>query len=308
MYYLSGIMAAVRGLLLFFAVLQLGSCSAVATQTLQVQNSSENPQAYALFDASGEQLSYSAMLEKALSADIILFGELHNNAIAHWLQHELARSIASADTTALTIGMEMFEADQQLLLDEYLAGIISGRSFENEARLWSNYHTDYKPLVMFAKASGIPLAATNIPRRYASLVYQQGLEGLESLSEEARLWIAPLPVKVDLELPGYARIFEMAHGHGGENLPKAQAIKDATMAHRILLSLEENSGRHLHLNGAYHSDFFEGIYWYLRHYGFSGRIVTITTAEENAPDIFNNAHENKANIILQVNSRMTKTH
>ncbi|MEZ4981018.1 MAG: ChaN family lipoprotein [Saprospiraceae bacterium] len=42
---------------------------------------------------------------------------------------------------------------------------------DSTARLWSNYKTDYAPLVDFAKENDLQFVATNIPRRYASLVY-----------------------------------------------------------------------------------------------------------------------------------------
>ena len=45
----------------------------------------ENLPAYKLFDKSGNEVSYNALINKAKDADIILFGESHNNPISHWL-------------------------------------------------------------------------------------------------------------------------------------------------------------------------------------------------------------------------------
>lgn len=189
------------------------------TSSLQAQDLP----AYRILDKEGNPATFSDMLAASTSNDLIFFGELHNNPISHWLQLELGKALAADSLTKLVIGAEMFEADQQILLDEYFAGHISRTSFENEARLWTNYKTDYKPLLEFAKEKGIPYAATNIPRRYASMVYGKGLESLDGLSEDAKRWIAPLPIEVDLTLPGYAEISRAAGGHGGENLPKSQA-------------------------------------------------------------------------------------
>ena len=47
------------------------------------------------------------------------------------------------------------------------------------ARLWNNFKTDYKPLVDFAKDNNLKFIATNIPRRFASLVFKGGFEVLE---------------------------------------------------------------------------------------------------------------------------------
>lgn len=66
------------------------------------------------------------------------------------------------------------------------------------------------------------------------MVFREGFEALNSLPSNEKKWIAPLPIPYDSTLPGYVKMIEMMGGHGGENLPKAQALKDATMAHNIL--------------------------------------------------------------------------
>ena len=45
----------------------------------------------------------------------------------------------------------MLEADNQLILDEYMSRAISYDRFEAEARLWDNYSTDYAPFVFSQK-------------------------------------------------------------------------------------------------------------------------------------------------------------
>ena len=273
--------------------------------------------AYLLFTGDGEPAGYGALLLAALKHDIILFGELHNNPIAHWLRLELARGLHAGSNRPLLIGMEMFEADQQILLDEYLDGIIRRQNFEQEARLWNNYATDYRPMVEFARESGIPVIATNIPRRYASLIFHQGPDSLARLSRETRKWMAPLPIQVDLELPGYKKINEAAMHHGSSFLAHSQASKDATMAYFIMKNHEKgkpHSVRTLHANGTYHSDNYEGIYWYLRHYRFQGSILTLSTSQQSVmpeagkplPD--GHPQIGRADFLLIVPERMTRTH
>ncbi len=257
--------------------------------------------AYRILDKEGNLATFSDVVAVSKANDLIFFGELHNNPISHWLQLELGKALAADSITNLVIGAEMFETDQQILLDEYFAGHISRTSFENEARLWTNYKTDYKPLVEFAKENGIPYIATNIPRRYASMVYSKGLESLDGLSDDAKRWIAPLPIDVDLTLPGYAEITRAAGGHGGENLPKSQASKDATMAYFTLKNIVPGS-RFLHLNGSYHSDGYEGIVWYVRKAQPTIRILTITTQEGDEAVL------GKADFTILVPKDMTKTY
>ncbi|MCC5908395.1 MAG: ChaN family lipoprotein [Balneolaceae bacterium] len=262
--------------------------------------------AYLLYNQDGEVISYSVLVEKSMESDLIFFGEIHNSAIAHWLQHELVKDLSTDTLRTTHVGMEMFEADQQLLIDEYFGGQIAQSSFENEARLWDNYQTDYKPVVEFARENGLRLVATNIPRRYATSVYRQGPDVLEGLSSYSKQWIAPLPVEVDKELPGYKNIAQAAHGHGGENLVYAQAVKDATMAHFILLNMGAGD-RMIHLNGSYHSNNREGIVWYIKDAVSGYEILTINTIVTDDPTDVDPDHLQAADVTLVVPSRMTTT-
>lgn len=271
-------------------------------------NLSSNKPAYLIYDSAGEIVSYDALVISSLQNELIFFGELHNNPIAHWLQLELTRDLFFADSSrTLRLGFEMFEADQQVLLDEYAAGYLSTANFERETRLWNNYKTDYKPLVEFGKSKRLPLVATNIPRRYASLVYSRGLEALDHLSELTKSWIAPLPIEVDLTLPGYKSIMDAAQGHGGENLPKSQAVKDATMAW-FILQYHRPGDRFIHYNGSYHSDNYEGIVWYIKRDAPDTKILTITTIEHTDPENVDVGLLGKADFTIVVPSRMTKTY
>ncbi|NRA50295.1 MAG: ChaN family lipoprotein [Phaeodactylibacter sp.] len=266
--------------------------------------------AYKIYTSKGKEVDFSKLVKAIDGKSHVFFGEHHNNAVAHWLELELVQSLFETYKRKLVLGAEMFEADNQLLLDEYLNGTIKDKTFEDEARVWNNYATDYKPLVAFAKEHRIPFAATNIPRRYASLVFQGGFESLDGLQETAKGFIAPLPVKYDPNLPGYQKMIEMMGGHGGgsDNFPKAQAIKDATMGYFISENLPKK-GTFLHFNGAYHSDNFEGIVWYLQNvYAPKAKIMTITTVEQS--DISEVEAENKgtADFTIVIIDTMTKTY
>jgi uncharacterized iron-regulated protein len=266
--------------------------------------------AYRIYNPKGKDIPYSKMVRQLEDADIIFFGELHDNPIAHWLQRELTGDLHASGGKELVLGAEMFESDNQLLLDEYLGGMITEAKFEDEARLWQNHKTDYKPLLQFAFQQGIPFIATNVPRRYANLVYREGFEGLDSLSREAKEYLPPLPVPYDPEQPGYKAMLEMGqmgHGKANENLPKAQAIKDATMGHFILKNW--SSGKQfLHFNGAYHSDNAEGIVWYIRQQEPGLKISTITTVLQESTDSLEQASAGKADFTIVVPKNMTRTY
>ncbi len=261
--------------------------------------------AYTLFNKKGKKVTYKKMIKQLAKADIVLFGEHHDNPIAHWLQFETTKDLAQQ--RKLTIGFEMIEADNQKQLDDYMANKINQKAFDTVARLWKNYKTDYKPLVDFAKKNNIKPIATNVPRRYASKIFRGGFKALDTLSAVEKSWIAPLPILYDATLPGYVKMKAMMGGHGGDNLPKAQAIKDATMAYFILKN-RKNNQMFIHYNGSYHSDNYEGIYWYLKKKHPELTIITITTEEESNVKKFNKEHKSKADFIIQVVESMTKTY
>lgn len=274
---------------LTLAVLLLLSFSAMSQQALP----------YRIFNNKGSVSSEKKMLRAIDKADVVLFGEHHNSAVAHWFQLLSAMHLGSS---GVTIGMEMVEADDQQHLNAFLDGTLDSQGLDTLARLWNNHSTDYAPLLEWAKTMEVKVVASNIPRRYASLVYKNGFGALDTISDLEKTWIAPLPIEYDPDLAGYQAMLAMMGGHGGETLPMAQAIKDATMAHFILTNKE--AGRtFLHLNGAYHSDRYEGILWYLRRKQPELRYLTISTVTQTDVNRLEQEHRGKADFIICVDER-----
>ena len=272
---------------------------------LSLSSVAQDKKAYQIFDKKGKKASYEKLLKAGEKSEVVLFGEYHDNSVVHWLQLELTKDLA--ENKDLVLGAEMIEADNQKQLDQYLKGEINQKQLDSSARLWKNYKTDYKPLVDFAKEKKINFIATNVPRRYASLVFKKDLVALDSLSALEKSWIAPLPIAFDINLPGYKSMMSMQGGHAGEKMPKAQAIKDATMAYFINKNRKENS-IFVHYNGTYHSDNYEGINWYLRKLDADIQIVTIAMVEQKDITKLEAEHYNKADFILVIDEDVTKTY
>lgn len=262
-------------------------------------------QAYIIYNNEGKQVSYEQMLVDLETQDIILFGELHNNPIAHWLELEVSKDLHQKKK--LTLGAEMIESDNQEQLNAYLMDSITAQGLDTLARLWINHKTDYAPLVDFAKEMAIPFIATNIPRRYAKMVYKNGFGSLDTLSDLEKSWIAPLPIAFDPELATYKNILEMMGDHGSPELVMAQTIKDATMAHFILQHYVPDQV-FLHFNGAYHSDYYEGILWYLRQLNNELRYASISTVSQADVNTLEQEHKGKADYIICVDEDMTSTY
>lgn len=270
-----------------------------------LSTASAQDNAFQLFDSNGKKVKYAKMIKQLDNAQIILFGEFHNNPISHWLQFELTTSLSKSNQ--LVLGAEMIEADNQNALNQYLSGKIDADGLDTLARLWTNFKTDYKPLVNLAKEKNLNFVATNVPRKFARLVYNDGFEALDTLTDEEKSWIAPLPIVFDPTLPGYVEMLAMMGGHGGENLPKAQAIKDATMAHFILANYRPEQ-TFIHYNGAYHSNNYEGILWYLKQAKPEFSYSTISTVSQANISKLEDENKRLADFIICVDENMTSTH
>jgi len=262
--------------------------------------------AFQIFNSKGKIAKYSEVLNAASKADIVFFGELHNNAISHWMEYELAHDLIARKGDKVVLGAEMYEADGQLLIDEYLSGMVKYKYFKSQARLWPNHETDYKPLLQLAFDNKISFIATNVPRRYASAVNKEGFEILDKFSDEGKRYIAPLPINYDGNVACYKSMQEMMGAHGA-NIAKAQGLKDATMAYFIMKNWEKGQ-TFLHFNGSYHSDNYEGIIWHLKQQYPKLNIVSITTVEQAQLDSIDEDIQNKADFILVVDEHVTKTY
>ncbi len=270
-----------------------------------IGSSAQNKQSYQVFNQKGKKVCYRKIINSSQKSDVLLFGEFHDNSIAHWLELEITKDLLGKKN--IVLGAEMLESDNQKQVNQYLKAEINQKKLDSTARLWPNYKTDYKPLVDFAKELKLAFIATNIPRRFASLVFKNGFEALDKLSDEEKTWIAPLPILYDAKLPGYVKMVQEMGGHGGENLPKAQAVKDATMAYFINKNRVENS-LFIHYNGSYHSDNFEGIYWYLKQQNPNLKISTIATVSQKDISKLEAENYNKATFIIVIDEDVTKTY
>lgn len=210
-------------------------------------------------------LDWAALMTRLADVDVVFFGEQHGDAAMHRLEAAMLQALHGVLGSRLVLSLEMFERDVQESLDAYLAGRLTEAEFLAQARPWTNYARDYRPLVEYAKANGLRVLAANVPRRIAAQVARQGLEVLEVLAPEDRAFAA-----VELACPR-GRLFErfktLMEGHPGlsevdlERMFQAQCLKDATMAESIALALGE-SGRGsvvFHVNGAFHSDEGQGV-------------------------------------------------
>lgn len=283
------------------ALLALTVCAGAAAQQAPSPSASTAP--YQLWRASA-RVGLQDVVQQLARADVVFIGENHDDPGAHRLELDVLQALHSA-RPRLALSMEMFERDVQGVLDEYLGGFITEPSFKAASRPWSNYQTDYRPLIEFCKEQQIPVLAANTPRRYVNLVARRGARALAKLPREARAYLPRLPYSMELPA-GYRKEltaeFDMPHGepasaqaHAPAAVPpqevqqmiEAQALWDAGMADSIAKFARSHPGTEiLQINGAMHSDSGYGIVARLRRLNPRLHILVLSVkplADLNAP-------------------------
>jgi uncharacterized iron-regulated protein len=82
-------------------------------------------EAYQLYNKEGKKVDFGKMVKSLSEKDVILFGELHNDPIAHWMQLELTKKMHEKGEIAM--GAEMFERDNQGAIYSYLSGALDDK-------------------------------------------------------------------------------------------------------------------------------------------------------------------------------------
>jgi uncharacterized iron-regulated protein len=239
-------------ILLYFGVL-------LSAFPLQAQL--DSPPAYKIYAVQQQKtITLPELVEAVDKADVLFFGEEHNDSIAHVLQDTIYQLLLEK-YKQVTLSLEMFEADGQYILDEYLGGYITESKMIKDARAWNNYKTAYKPLVETAKSQKQDVIAANAPNRYVNMVGRNGLDALDDLPDYSKRFLPPLPIYTS-DSSYYQRFQKIMEGAGHSASSKmyaAQCVWDAAMAHNIYTYWRKHEDtRIFHLNGRFHTDFKQG--------------------------------------------------
>ncbi|TGM12805.1 hypothetical protein EHQ81_13045 [Leptospira selangorensis] len=240
-----------------------------------------NPEVYD--SKSKSKVDLSSIIEKAKDADVIIFGEEHNDKVGHAWKLEAFKKLASTYSSLLSL--EMLEKDQQRSVDEYCKGEITERGFLNSGKFWPNYQTDYHPMVSFAKEQNLPVLAANAPRKYVNLVSHQGLDSLYKIRSPF------LPPRYTYNLFRQKEYEELLSAMIAEHSPTgfspdkqkfidAQYVWDASMADSIAEAYFLLKRKIVHVNGRFHSDKSLGLTYRLKQMGLNVLTVSIFPSEE----------------------------
>lgn len=237
----------IKTILLSTALLCFGAGSASAAQFSDAK--------------SGAELSTGQLAQKLSKYDVVFFGEYHDQGEIHQAELELLQAIQKVKGEKLALSMEMFEADNQTKLNDFLAGSLSEEDFLATSRPWPNYKTDYAPLVNFAKKNNMPIVSANVPRFLAAYVAKNNAS-TDGIEEQYKKW---LPKATYAPEGAYKDKFyaQMSSPAAPMKMPPqrlaavyaAQCLKDDKMAESIAAFADAHQNMQiLHINGCFHSD------------------------------------------------------
>lgn len=266
---------------------------------------------YKIYDTRTRQIiTIGKIVTDMADADVLFFGEEHNDSAAHYLENKIFRALHAQYADKVVLSMEMFETDGQLGLNEYLNGFINEDRFARDVRLWSNYK-DYRPMIEYAKQNKIPVIAANPPRRYVNLVTRRGMRSLDSLSKDAKKYLPPLPYDT---LSGRYRekfmdIMKGSPGSSSQNIYYSQNLWDAGMAYSIYSFLKKNKRKKVfHCVGGFHTEEKLGTAAQLQMRNRKLKILNISSFRD---DSFNNPDwekfSSRGDYIIVTNPDLKKT-
>jgi len=287
-------------ILLLFICLPFGALSQVT-----------EPIHYKIYSTATQKTAAVAdIINNMAKADVLFFGEEHNDSTGHMLELELFKQLAQQYPGKTALSMEMFTTDCQLVLNEYLNGLIREKSLISDARTWPNYK-DYRPMVELAKQSQIPIVAANAPSRYTNMVTRGGLNSLQQLDAKARGYLPPLPIDTAAGAY-YDKFVKIMGGHSamaGMQIYQSQNLWDATMGWSIAQFYKKHTDfKIMQINGGFHSEEKMGAVAQLKKYAPKARVITIGAY---ADDNFDNPDWSKfsklADYIILTDPKLSKS-
>lgn len=194
--------------------------------------------------ADGKVITFEQMIDEVKGKDVVLVGELHDNADHHRVQLAVIDALVKAGKKS-AVGLEMFRAESQQYLDRWVAGRIPeerfrGIYFDNWRAPWGLY----RDIFLYARDAKVPLIGLNVPASVTRKVAQEGFASL------GRNELKRLPPGISCNVDGaYMDFIRRAYSSHGQNerefvhFCEAQMVWDSAMAWHIIEYLKKNPGR-----------------------------------------------------------------
>ncbi len=200
-----------------------------------------------LHTATGHYISRPQMFANLTHYPLIYVGETHDNPASHRLQLEILQALQASHPGQITLGMEMFNRQQQPALDKWVAGELDEKEFLRESKWFQNWGGDfelYRELLEYCRDHNIPVVGLNATKETGRKVSMTPLEKLGSDIKKT------LP-EMDTSDPYHRQMINEVFGvHGAgatmlESFSRRQTLWDETMAETVANYMGQNKGRRM---------------------------------------------------------------
>lgn len=188
-----------------------------------------------------KQVEFKDMIDDVMKSDIIVIGELHDVMEHHRFQLKVIQAIYQSEKK-IAIAMEMFRADAQKDLDDWVSGKLSEEEFRKVFKdNWKTGWELYSDILLYARENKISIVGLNVPSEITRKVAQRGFASLTK-EELKRL---PEGVTCDIS-ETYMNFVKKTHEfHGGKrdfiNFCEAQMLWDKAMAINTINYMKKNN-------------------------------------------------------------------
>ncbi len=192
----------------------------------------------------GKIITFAGMIADVKKADFVFIGEVHDIREHHRDELAIIRAVHESDAKT-AVGLEMFRADSQGVLNSWVRGKLSLKQFlpayyDN----WKEPWLLYRDIFQYARDHEIPLLGLNVPDRIAEKVAR---EGFASLTQAERRQLPPgISCNVDptyMEFIRRAYAGHAAHDRAFVNFCEAQMVWDKAMAWHLIEYVKKKPGR-----------------------------------------------------------------
>ena len=190
-------------------------------------------------DSQGD-LELEGLADRIRDERVICVGEVHDRLRDHENQLAIITSLHGAGVE-LAVGLEMFQFRSQPVLDRWNDGSLGWPALKSVYEMnWKLPISMYGDILGYTGRRHIPLLALNIPQNIAARVARSGFSSLTAFERQG----LPDTITCDENLPQMVLLKKILAVHGTgirfANFCEAQALRDKTMALRIVEFLEKH--------------------------------------------------------------------
>ncbi len=186
-------------------------------------------------------ISYEQMIDDLKKVNVIFVGEVHDREAHHRLQLDVIKALKRSKIP-IAVGFEMFVAENQKALDQWVSGAISLENFVKEYyKNWNYPWLLYDDIFLYLRDNKIPAIGLNVSPEITQKVSTAGFSSLTKKELEK------LPPEtgciVNEQYMKFIRRAYALHGHGGKKFLyfcEAQLLWDQVMAQNIIEFIKKN--------------------------------------------------------------------